>query len=193
MELPLIGQIELICHQEVPDGWLPCDGRLLPIAQHQALFSILGTIYGGDGRTTFALPDLRGRLPIGAGQGPGLSPHMLGSTGGTYSVTLQQMELPVHAHPIAPEKTRFNLIISVEGGPGDSPNPANNHLAYTSQNMYTLDGSGADQEANRTPLNYQIDQVDIHLAGASQPHENRQPYIAMQYVIAILGIYPQRN
>jgi microcystin-dependent protein len=142
----LIGEIKMFAGNFAPRGWAFCNGQLLPISQNSALFSILGTTYGGDGRTTFALPDLRGRVPIGPGNGPGLSTYIPGQKGGQENVTLLQQNMPL--------------------GMGQSAQ------------VY----SGREQ----SPINGVT-------TGSSQPIENRQPYVAIHYIICLQGIYPSRN
>lgn len=166
---PFIGQIMLFAGNFAPQGWALCDGQLLSIAQNSALFSILGTTYGGDGITNFALPDLRGRVPIHAGTGPGLTPRTLGEQGGTENVTLTQDELPAHAHALL-----ANDIAATERSPGG------NVLAQSV--IYT------NPSRNPTPLNA----AAIGSTGSSQPHENVQPFTCITFIIALQGIYPVR-
>lgn len=162
---PILGQIMLVGFTFVPRGWAACDGQLLPIMQNQALFSLLGTTYGGDGRTTFALPDLRGRAPIHVGYGPGLSSYTLGESGGSESVTLTSGNLPQHLHgtKYAKEQTTDRPGPDVYPAPGGSYGPAS--------------GEGSPTSA----------------VGGGQPAENRSPFLAMRYVIALEGIYPSRD
>ena len=165
---PFLGEIRLVAFNFAPKGWAICDGRLLPINQNQALFALLGTYYGGDGRTTFALPDLRGRVPLGAGQGAALSNYEIGSTGGTESVKLAVGQLPSHAHPV-----RAN------SGPSTTKEPAG---AYPAK-------GGAYASAQNAKMNTAM----LGKTGGGQPHENRQPYLALNYVIALQGIFPSQN
>ncbi len=152
---PIIGTIILFAGNFVPKGWAACNGQLLAIQQNAALFSILGTTYGGNGTTTFALPDLRGRVPVGAGQGPGLSNYAPGQAGGVEAVTLLQAQIPGHAHMLQAA-------------------PAN---ASAGPSVVTAPAGGAQT-------------VITQQAGQSMPHENRQPFLALQYIIATLGEYP---
>jgi microcystin-dependent protein len=169
---PFIGTVMGFGGNFPPRGWATCSGQILSIAQNTALFSLLGTTYGGNGQTTFALPDLRGRIPIHMGQGPGLTNRNLGETGGTPTVTLNILQLPAHSHSV-----------NVNAGLAVSPNPANNFFAATPAfNQY------ADPVGN-TNLNASA----ISSVGGSQPHENMQPYLALTYVIAIEGVFPSRN
>ena len=172
---PMLAEIKLFAGNFAPRGWAFCDGQLLPIAQNQALFSILGTIYGGDGRTTFALPDLRGRAPIGPRTGPGLTTYREGQRGGVEQVYLSILEMPNHSHtPIV------NAAAPVGRGQGKT-NPTGNYWADDSSYSATKNTQMA------------ADAVAVGNTGGSQSHENRQPYIALNYIIAIQGTFPSRN
>ena len=169
---PFLGQLMLVPYNFAPRGWAFCQGQILPIAQNTALFSLLGTTYGGNGQTTFALPDLRGRVPMGAGQGPGLSDYVIGQQGGAESHTLTVNEMPAHSHSV-------NADTSV--GSSDKPGgklPARN-------------GAGVPQYG--TSVNTQMAATMLGNAGGSQPHSIMQPYLVMNWVIALQGIFPQRN
>ncbi len=172
---PLLGSIGIFGGNFAPRGWAFCEGQLLPIAQNSALFSILGTTYGGDGRTTFALPDLRGRAPIGPGNGPGLSSYRLGEKGGTENVTLNVTNMPAHSH-----------MLNGLGGTNDSNFLQNNYLA--SNRDVKVYGT---LEVGETliPLNGQ----SIGTAGGNQSHTNMQPYLALNYCIALVGLFPSRS
>lgn len=174
MSEPYIGEIRLFGFNFAPYGWAQCNGQLLPIAQYTALFSILGVNYGGDGRTTFALPDLQGRAALNSGQGPGLSFRTLGESGGEPYVTLIASEMPQHTHLAA---ASTNLA--------DQIDPANNVWATGAggrgQNFYA---SGADVAMSSQA---------IGLAGGNQPHNNLPPYLALNYCIALQGVYPPRS
>jgi len=173
MAEPFIGSIVLFCGNFAPRGWATCDGQLLSIAQNTALFSILGTTFGGDGRTTFALPDLRGRVPLHPGSGPGLSTYTLGQVGGAESVSLQVPQMPAHSHTVAAPCS--------DGAPG-VPSPVGAVLANQDQTpFYAASGSAAMAPATSSP------------AGGGQAHENRQPLLAINFIIALEGIYPSRN
>jgi microcystin-dependent protein len=169
MSEPFIGQVMMIGFTFAPRGWALCDGQILPIAQNTALFSLLGTTYGGNGTTTFALPDLRGRVPIHAGQGPGLSPYTLGQVGGAEQVTLLANQMPAHNHSLAATNAEASQTL-----------PGGQLLAQSREVTY---GSGA-----LVGMNPQ----SIGAAGGSQPHENRQPYLTINFIIALEGIYPSR-
>jgi microcystin-dependent protein len=166
---PILGTIILFAGNFPPRGWAFCHGQLLSIAQHTALFSILGTTYGGNGQTTFALPDLRGRVPLGAGQGPGLSTYALGESGGVEAVTLLSTQMPPHTH---------TLLGSSE--PAHLGAPENAFLAAPRQPVYARDGN--------VPMASGV----IEPTGGGLPHENRQPYVGLNYIIAMEGIFPSR-
>lgn len=193
---PILGEIRAFAGNFAPyPNWLPCDGRLMPVAQYQALFSIIGTAFGGDGRTTFALPDLRGRAPIGAGQGPGLTNRVLGERAGTESVTLNATQIPAHIHPLTggTGTVTGSRATSAVGG---LTSPIGN-IAAAAQ-----DGSGVDISGYAAPTaatGVMGDGGTVTLsgntaaAGGSQAHPNMQPYTALYYIIAVQGIYPSRG
>ena len=169
MSEPFLAEIRIVGFNFAPRGWAFCDGQILPINQNQSLYSLLGTTYGGDGRTSFALPDLRGRTPIHEGSSNGSS-HQLGQKGGEEAHTLAVYEMPGHDHAL--QATSAN---------GDSPIPANNLLgAYN--NGYR-DGTDLTDMASGTVAN----------VGGGQGHENMQPYLALNFCIALQGLFPSRN
>lgn len=170
---PFIGEIILFAGNFAPRGWAFCDGQLLPITQYNALFSILGTTYGGDGRTTFALPDLRGRTPIHAGKGPGLSERRLGSKGGQETVTLTANQIPAHNHSI-----------NVDANIGNTNVPINNILANT--------GAFDNEYSVGTP-NAQLSTHAVGNTGGGQAHNNMQPFTTINYIIALQGVFPSRS
>lgn len=170
---PYLGMIMLFAGNFQINGWAICNGQLINISQNTALFSILGTTYGGDGRQTFGLPDLRGRVPIHMGQGPGLSNYIQGETGGAESTTLLIGNLPQHNHP---------LIATSEAG--TTSDPAGAYLGNT---------GALDREYNTSGTNVQMNAGAIGIAGSSQPFNNLQPYLVVNYLIALSGIYPSRN
>jgi microcystin-dependent protein len=179
MDAPFIGSIVLFAGNFAPRGWAFCAGQLLPIAQNTALFSILGTTYGGNGQTTFALPDLRGRVPLGTGQGPGLATYQLGEVIGVENVTLNTNQLPAHNHAVQVSSTAAN-----------SATANNNYLAVANANV------GGDPVTvntyNGTP-NAMLGPNSISATGNNLPHENIQPSLGMNYIIALEGIFPSRN
>ncbi|EAZ82674.1 phage tail protein [Algoriphagus machipongonensis] len=178
---PFIAQIVMFGGNFAPRGWAFCDGQLLAISQNTALFSILGTTYGGDGRTTFALPDLRGRAPIGEGQGPGLSVYRLGQRGGQETHTLNTTEMPNHNH---------SLIASSDAG--TSPTPTGNYIAthkVTIERGNTVDGESFNSGGNLGQMNGN----SIGNNGGNLAHNNMQPYLAVNYIIALVGVFPSRS
>ena len=168
-----VGEIRMVGFNFAPTNWAQCNGQLLPIAANTALFSILGTTYGGDGRTTFALPDLRGRVPMNHGQGPGLSNVYLGEMSGQEAVTLTTNELPPHTHTV-------NSVVDE----GNQSSPTGNLYANTK----TLDKEYSNASPNAT-MNPQM----IQPAGGNQPFNNLQPYTTVNYIICLYGIFPPRN
>ena len=165
---PFIGEIRLVPFNFAPRGWAICAGQLLPINQNQALFALLGTTYGGDGRTTFALPDLRGRIPIGAGQPPDGSDYPLGATGGQETVELTTGQLPGHSHPVNASSA-----------------------AATSKSPATAYPAGGGAYAGQR--NVRMKAAMIGLTGGGEGHENRQPYLSLNYIIALQGIFPAQS
>jgi microcystin-dependent protein len=182
MSEPFIGMIVLFAGNFAPRNWAFCDGQLLSIAQNTALFSILGTTYGGDGRTTFALPDLRGRVPLGPRQGPGLTNHNLGETGGLENVTLTTGQMPLHTHGLS-------LAVNVKNAAGNSRTPAGGVLATEAAGV-TANYSTATPDAVMAPGALT---GALATAGSSQPHGIMQPYLGLNYIIALYGIFPSRN
>ena len=184
--------IVLLPYSFAPRGWAFCNGQLLSIAQNSALFSLLGTTYGGDGVTTFALPDLRGRVPMSSGNGPGLTPRTLGEVSGTENVTLVSTQMPIHTHAVT-----HNLQAQARATtlPGTSRSPANA--------LPALEAAGVTALYNDQPIapNATLAAGAISLtggataaaAGGSQPFGIVQPYLVLNYCIALEGIYPSRN
>lgn len=174
MSEPFIGQIIMFGGNFAIRGYAKCDGQLLSIAQNSALFSILGTTYGGDGRTTFALPDLRGRTPIHMGSGPGLTSHELGEKSGSESVTLTVPQMPNHNHSLV-----------VQSSTGDQASPVNHVLA--------AEASGATAVYSALLPDMNAHPNSISSIGGSQPHNNMQPYLTLNFQIALVGIFPSRD
>jgi microcystin-dependent protein len=166
---PFVAEIRIVGFNFAPQGWAFCDGQILPLSQNTALFSLLGTTYGGNGQSTFALPDLKGRAAIQQGQGPGLSLRDLGETGGTETVTLLESEMPLHSH---------NLQAVNDSGLQSSPQGAFPARA----NMYK------NNAGNLGPMRSQA----LNPSGGSLPHNNMQPYLTLNYIIALQGIFPPR-
>jgi len=176
---PFIGEVIMFGGNFAPRGWAFCDGQLLAINSNQALFSILGTTYGGDGRTTFALPDLRGRAVIGPGNGPGLSPRSLGSRTGTETVTLSVAEMPSHSHTAT-----GTAQVSLSNEVGTSADPEGRYMANH------LGGFNEDATPG-AKLGGVTSTIDA--TGGSQSHNNMQPSQTVHYIIALQGIFPSRN
>lgn len=184
MDSPFLGQIQAFGFNFAPRGWATCQGQILPIAQNTALFSLLGTQFGGNGQTTFALPDLRGRTMVGAGQGPGLSPVDIGQLGGSESVTLTIAEMPLHTHVATATSTLY-----AEGLPGDKANPQDKMIAGLA-NLF----KDPDPTAN-LPLSSEAvtTAVTNAPAGGSSPVDIHNPYLGINICVAIEGIFPSRN
>jgi microcystin-dependent protein len=170
---PFVAEIRIFPFNFAPTGWAWCDGQLLPISQNTALFSLLGTTYGGDGRSTFALPDLQGAAPMHPGQGPGLSLHDLGEIGGSDAVTLLVSEMPAHAHAL-----RANTV-----DVADTNIPSPNAVFAQSS------GGTLYQAASNTQLAPEA----LTPAGGDQPHNNLQPYLTLYFCIALQGVFPPRT
>ena len=162
-----IGEIKLVAFNFAPKGWALCAGQLLPINQNQALFALLGTMYGGNGVTTFALPDLRGRMAVGAGQAVTGTTYAIGSTGGTETTKLTVAQLPAHAHPVA----------------------ATSDAATKKNPSGTFPAGGGSYG---TTHNVQMNASMIGKRGGGQAHDNRQPYLSLEYIIALEGIFPSQ-
>ena len=170
---PFVAEIRIFPFNFAPQGWAWCDGQLLPISQNTALFSLLGTTYGGDGKSNFALPDLQGRAPMHPGQGPGLSLHDLGETGGSETVTLLESEIPAHAHSLMGS----NQL-------GTQPAVTNNFPARTTFNMY-------QSVTNQNLVSMAFEALPP--AGGDLPHNNMQPYLTFFFCIALQGVFPPRT
>jgi microcystin-dependent protein len=167
---PFIAEIKMFAGNFAPRGYAFCDGQLLSIAQNTALFSLIGTTYGGNGITTFGLPDLRGRVPMHQGQGPGLTSRVIGELSGEEVHTLSTPELPVHNHSVGAATT------------ASSKNPTNNVPAFTA-------GGSSYAAAPTTTMNASM----VGGGGGNQPHNNMQPYLVVSFIIALVGIFPSRN
>lgn len=176
MSQPFIGEIRMFGFSRTPNGWQRCDGTLLAISENDALFSLIGTTYGGDGQTTFGVPDLRGRLPIHQGQGSGLSNYTIGQKAGSEQVTVLSTQMPAHTHTLVASTGAASTVT-----PGASLLPG----SVSGESFYVTDITGA------TPL--PMSPQSTSTAGGSQPHENCMPTLTVQYCIAIYGIYPSRS
>jgi microcystin-dependent protein len=170
-----VGQIIAVGFNFAPTGWVLCDGRLLPISEYDVLFTLLGTTFGGDGQNTFAVPDLRGRSPLGQGSGPGLPPAFVGQVAGSEQVTLTGPQIAAHSHP---------LMASSGTGTVSKPSSAT-VLANQSNALVSMYG--------QAPGNATLAPPAIGSAGGNQPHENRQPYKTVNYIISTVGIYPSQS
>ncbi|MBP1664465.1 MAG: Tail Collar domain protein [Bacteroidetes bacterium] len=179
-----IGEIRIFAINFAPRGWMPCEGQLLPISQNTALFALLGTTYGGNGRTNFALPNLQGRVALNPGEGPGLTPLYLGEEGGSPSVTLLQSEMPVHYHPLF-----FTDAQATTNVPQADVMPAFNASLNFPGITKPVNTYAVPVPGTIIPFAPQT----LSLAGGSQPHNNMQPYLVLNYFIAVQGIFPPRQ
>lgn len=173
---PFVAEIRIFPFNFAPRGWAFCDGQILPLSQNTALFSLLGTTYGGDGKSNFALPNMQGNAPMHPGQGPGLSLHDLGETGGSETVTLLQSEIPSHAHTVS----------AAINANGDSQSPANTIWAQAPG------GRGSLQLYSSAPTGGMNPNALVPVGG-DQPHNNMQPYLTLNFCIALQGVYPPRT
>ena len=196
---PFIGEIVMFAGNFAPRGWALCDGQLLSISANQALFSILGTTYGGDGRTTFALPDLRGRAPIHPGTGPGLSTYRLGQRGGTETVTLNQLQIPSHTHiPINNQSQDQHIQLSSTDAvnetpaPGDVPAVANFGSGLNVTKVKSFGPLAAGSVVNGQTISGSAG-LTLSNTGGNQYHTNVQPFECVNFIIAMVGVFPSRN
>jgi microcystin-dependent protein len=179
MSSPYVGQIFMFAGNFPPSGWALCNGQLMPISENEVLFQLIGTTYGGDGQSTFAMPDMRGRVPVHQGQGGGLSSYTLGQSGGVESVTLTTQQIPIHNHfllanasPASSANPSANLTVAFENV-SQSPNPFA-YLPYDGTGQVTMPANSIGQ------------------SGGNQPHENIQPILALNYCISLFGIFPSQ-
>jgi microcystin-dependent protein len=172
---PFVAEIRIFPFNFAPRGWAWCDGQLLPISQNTALFSLLGTTYGGDGKSTFALPDLQGRAPMHPRQGLGLSLHALGETGGSETVTLLQTEIPAHVH-------------ALQGTAGFA-----NQNSPVGRLFGRPFGGGSMYKAPSGATTVQLSDQAVAPSGGDQPHNNMMPYVTFYFCIALQGVFPQRG
>jgi microcystin-dependent protein len=175
MSNPFVAEIRIFAGNFAPAGWATCDGQLLPISQNTALFSLLGTVYGGDGRSTFALPNLQGSAPLQQGQGPGLSLRVQGETGGEQTVILLPTEMPAHKH-----------TAMAASGTGQ-PDPTNNAWASGAK------GFGSIYSPSVPANNVQMSPTALAFNGGGAPHNNMMPYLCLTFIIALQGVFPPRS
>ncbi len=173
MSEPFVAEIRIFAGNFAPRGWAFCNGQLLPIPQNTALFSLIGTTYGGDGRSTTALPDLQGRSPMHPGRGPGLTSRRLGERGGVTQVQLSEAQMPSHNHSMFFNPTAV----------GDSNSPKNKMFAQSAVPDASVYSANAPE----------VDAGSLTESGGSQPHNNMQPYIGVNFIIALVGLYPSRS
>lgn len=172
---PFVAEIRIFPFNFAPRGWAWCDGQLLPLSQNTALFSLLGTTYGGNGKSNFALPDLQGRAPMHPGQGPGLSLHDLGETGGSETVSLLESEIPSHSH-----------ALQASGQPGEDSDPNN------SEGLARSVGASLYQSTTNANVVMMAPET-LAPAGGDAPHNNLQPYLTLYFNIALQGVFPPRT
>jgi microcystin-dependent protein len=184
MTNPFVAEIRIFTGNFAPKGWAMCDGQLLPISQNTALFALLGTTYGGDGKSTFALPDLQGSAPIQQGQGAGLSLRDLGETGGGDSITLLTSEIPAHAHVMSATITQGTTSVA------------------SGQQLALASASGGGKQSSASTVNFYstntnslqpMDPQALAIAGGGQPHNNMMPFLGLNYIIALQGVFPPRT
>lgn len=181
---PYIGEIQIFPYNFAPRGWMFCDGQLLDIAQNQSLYSVIGTTYGGNGYTTMALPNLQGRIPMGLGQGPGLSPNRMGYAPGVQTVTLKSNEIPNHTHEIkAYQGAKADLVAPEDHLFGQAPKGSAPNTKKSDRHYHAYDPDNAAL----------MNESMLSSGGNNQPHDNYQPGLGMYYFIAIEGDYPSRN
>jgi microcystin-dependent protein len=174
---PFLGEIRLMPYSYTTTNWLPCQGQLLPVAQNTALFSLLGTTFGGNGQSTFGLPDLRGRAIVGQGQGPGLSNYRAGQQTGTETVQLAITEMPAHVHPMS-------ATVPVNNTGGTTGSPQGSFFAQEAKEQY----SGTPNNGTMAPTLMYGNTSEM---GGNEAHDNRMPYLVLAYCIATSGVYPQ--
>lgn len=201
-----IAEIRLFAGNFSPKNWSYCAGQVLNISSNTALYSILGITYGGNGTTNFALPDLRGRVAIGAGQGPGLSLRQLGETGGSATTSLTLAQMPAHTHAVAAGGTTrlsgsVNAVMAVNNSTGALPDASGNFLGVEQSGsfLYETTPSGTDTlnaaaiTVTTSNLNVNLSSLQVGITGQGIPYSNLQPYTGMPYIICIYGTYPSRN
>lgn len=175
MPTPFVGEIRLFAGNFAPSGWAFCDGSLLSIAENEVLFALIGTTYGGDGQSSFALPDLRSRVPIHLGQGPGLSNRVIGEVGGVEQVTLSAAQMPPHTHTLRGSSAPASGAASVSGGMLATP---------ATTRLYGVTPGGAGSVMSTAALS---------VSGGNQPHENRAPSLGLSFIISLFGVFPSQG
>ena len=179
MAQPYVGQIMIIGCNFAPAGWMLCAGQLLPISEYETLFQLIGTTYGGDGQSTFGLPDLQGRVPLHMGTGNGLSTYAIGQNGGVESVTLNTQQIPTHNH-----------LSQISSNPASAGAPGNNILANEAIGLGQATcfsyGSFGGTQSTLAP-------ATLGNTGGNQPHENRQPLLVLNFIISLFGVFPSQN
>ena len=179
MSSPYVGEIRIFAGNFAPEGWAFCNGALQSIAQNETLFNLIGTTYGGDGQTTFALPNLNGAVPIHQGNN-GSSTYVVGQAGGVTSVTVTTQQIPIHAH-----------AVTGDGNPATPPDPSGAYLGGSAPySIYTVPGSPDNPDA---PVSRTMNPSMLAHAGGGQPHDNMQPYLALTFIISLFGIFPSQN
>jgi microcystin-dependent protein len=173
MSQPFVGEIRLVGFNFAPAGWAFCNGQLMAISENETLFNLIGTTYGGDGQNTFALPNLQSRVIIHQGQGPGLSNYIIGENAGVETVTVTTAQLPIHNH-----------TANCSSSAGSESSPVGH--------IWSADAAGLTAEYSNIQ-NGQMNAAAIGQSGGSQPHENRMPFLAMNYIISLFGIFPSQN
>jgi microcystin-dependent protein len=182
MAQPYVGQIMIFGGNFVPAGWAQCNGQLLSIAENEVLFQLIGTTYGGDGQSTFGVPDLRGRAPLHMGQGNSLSSYIIGQAGGTESVTLTTQQIPTHNHTVT---------VRTGNTTGNTSTP--NNTSILSDEFQAPAGSAFTYAANNGSNQIALAPQTIGAQGGSQPHENRQALLVLNYIISLYGVFPSQN
>jgi microcystin-dependent protein len=182
MSQPFVGQVMMFGGNFAPQGWMTCSGQILPISEYETLFNLVGTTYGGDGQTTFGLPDLQGRIPLNQGTGPGLSPRVIGQKAGTESVTLTTAQIPLHTHSVNAVNANANQQA-----------PAGNSIFANEVSTATGGGNAFTYLAGTPASTSPLLAATLNQSGGSTPHENIQPVLAVTYCISLFGIYPSQN
>lgn len=193
---PYIASVDLWAGTYAPRGWVFCQGQLLSISQFSAVFSLVGTVYGGDGRTTFGLPDLRGRVPVGAGQSPGTSLYQLGQQGGTEAATLTISNMPTHTHTVTvTSPTISGKLMAYKGRGALTADPAGAVLSQpsTGNEIYSTSSSNTDMGSTALSITLTGGGVTLANTGSSMPFNILQPYTCVNYIFALEGLFPPRD